>query len=399
MGETQPIEIDITALAAGGDGVGRMDDGRVVFVPFTAPGDRVRVRVVERKPRYLRGEVAELLTPGAARVDPVCPVFGSCGGCAWQHVDYAAQLEAKARIVRDALTRLAKLTPPEFEIEPSPAAYAYRGRTRVVRRGGRVGYRRRRSHVVTPVSRCPVLQAPVEAELRSLAGDASAKDGEWELASGVDGTRRVRLGRDPGHAGLELRVGPDALRVSPGVFFQSNALLLETLCRAVVEAAGNGAIAYDLFAGAGFLTLGLARRFDRVVALEGQPAAAADLAHNARRNAVEGIEVVEASMEAALDDGRLAPRPDAIVLDPPRTGLPRDVSGPLARLGAARIVYLSCDPATLARDLAPLMAEGYGLAGVRAFDLFPQTPHVETLVTLERVGGGAADRYTPPAPR
>ena len=373
------MELSIESLAAGGDGVGHAPDGRVVFVPFTAPGDRVRVRVTESRKRYLRARVETLLAPGPARADPACPVFGSCGGCAWQHVDVEAQRREKARIVSDAIQRIGGLAfGGTIEVTASEDAYGYRARTRVLREGGRTGYRRRRSHKLQAVSRCPVLVPSLDAALHDLSSRPGGPDGEWELAAGRDAVRCAPLGAgEP----IELRVGGDALRISPGVFFQSNAPLHEPLHRAVMDAAGRGGSLLEVFAGAGFFSLGLSRAFRSVVAVESHAAAAEDLRHNLRRAGRGNVEVLSAPLESLW--GRLGPA-EVLVLDPPRSGLPKGAAERLAGLDASRIVYLSCDPATLARDLAALHAGGFRLEQVQAFDLFPQTPHVEVLARLTR---------------
>jgi 23S rRNA (uracil1939-C5)-methyltransferase len=383
--ETTDLRID--SLAAGGDGVGRAPDGRAVFVPGTAPGDRVRVRLVEVRARHARGRAVELLEAGPARTDPVCAVFGACGGCTWQHVAYPAQLEAKAAILRDALERIGRLeVPGELRVEPSPSPYAYRGRARVLVEGGRVGFRRLRSHALCATTRCPVLVPELEARLRELGEHPPEQAGEWELTAGEGGATRAVPLEGSGKRGepILVAVGEDRLRVSPGVFVQSNALLLETLAGAVAEAAGRGALALELFAGAGFLTLGLAKRFSRVVAVEASHAAAADLAESCRAAGLANVEVVAEPVEAVLAMRRLPAGADAAVLDPPRRGLPPGSAEALARLAPRRIAMLSCDPATLARDAALLDAEGFTLCGVRGFDLFPQTAHVEALAVLER---------------
>jgi 23S rRNA (uracil1939-C5)-methyltransferase len=381
------VELRIESLAAGGDGVGHLPDGRIVFVPFTAPGDRVRVRLVESRARFARARVDDLLEAGPARATPVCPVFGSCGGCAWQHVAYAAQLEAKRSILVEALRRIGGLREPgPIQIVPSPSEYAYRARARVRVEAGRVGYLRRRSHALCPVRRCPVLVPELEERLRELAADPPAQDGEWELASGAAGVRAAPVASERAPR-IELEVGGRRIGVSSGVFAQSNALLLEELAARVGAAAGSGRLAVELFAGAGFLTVGLAQRFDRVVAVEGDPAAVRDLHANLAGAGSTRVEVVGESVERAL--ARLAGlRPDALVLDPPRSGLPRGAAAEVAAVEPSRIVYLACDPATLARDLAELCARGYALHAALGIDLFPQTPHLEALATLERESGG-----------
>jgi 23S rRNA (uracil1939-C5)-methyltransferase len=380
------LVLRIESLAAGGDGVAHAPDGRAVFVPLAAPGDRVRARVVAERRRFLRAEIQELLEPGPGRVAPACAVFGACGGCAWQHLAYAAQLAAKARILRDALARLGGLAPAgEIAVEPSPAPYGYRSRARLLVRGGRVGFRGRRSHEPVATARCPVLVPELEALLAELAA-RPPDDGEWELAAGGAGARALPLPARGGER-IELRVGPDRLRVSPGVFAQANAGLVGELAAAVAGAAGTGRLALEAFCGGGLLTLGLARRFERVIAIEASRAALRDLAENLRAAGLASVDARCETLESALAGGALAAeRPDAIVLDPPRRGLAPGCAAGLAELGAPRIAYLSCDPATLARDLAELAARGYALRAVRGFDLFPQTPHLEALAVLEREG-------------
>ncbi len=365
----------------------------MIFVPFTAPGDRVRVRITSRRSNYARGVVEALLEAGRHRVDPVCAVFGSCGGCAWQHVDYAAQLEAKRRIATAALQRIGGLALPDGGVLPITASktpYRYRTRSRVMVAAGKVGYRRRHSHVLTATSRCPILVEELERQLSALAADPPQTDGEWELVAGRSAdlaepvARAVPLPAADG-ARLWLPVGENRIGVSPGVFVQSNAGLLDALSRAVSAAAGEGRLAFDLFCGAGFFTLDLARKFDEVVAVESNPAATRDLTLNLREAGLANVRVLTDSVEAALDDIDLARlQPDRVLIDPPRIGLGEAVAERIAALEPERIIYLSCDPATLARDLSVFDYRGYGLLGAECFDLFPQTPHLEMLAVLGR---------------
>jgi 23S rRNA (uracil1939-C5)-methyltransferase len=376
------VAVTIERLAAGGDGIGHLSDGRVVFVPMTAPGDTARVVVTELRARHARAELVELLDASPARVEPRCDVFGECGGCAWQHLEYAAQLEAKQGIVADALRRIGRLewsTP--IEISASPRAYRYRGRTRVQVEAGAVGYRRRGSRSLCAPASCPVLVEDLEKEFGKLAAAAPAQEGEWELASDATTSRATRLPRGRGPR-LTLRVGGEAIGISPGVFFQSNALLHERLCERVLACAEEGGSALELYAGAGFFTLGLARRFDVLSAVEGSPAAVDDLRANLAVAGLDHVEVFEADVAS---DAWLAPAAvtDLVLVDPPRSGMPRSLLDRLLRIAPRRLVYLSCDPATLARDLGHLVRGGYELRHVEAFDLFPQTPHVEALVVLQ----------------
>lgn len=387
---------EVERLAAGGEGVAHAPDGRVVFVAGTAPGDRVRVRVVEEHPKWLRGEIDAIEAPGPGRVEPRCPLFGRCGGCAWQHVDYATQLAAKADILRDALVRIGGLEPPAgLEVVPSPP-YAYRGRARVGVARGVVGFRRLRSHALEPATACPVLVPELERALAALAAAPPARDGEIELCAGDDG--RVRAwgpgGLLHGEAQLAIDAGPARVAVSPGVFFQGNARVRGALLRAVLEAAGRGIgagraggrRALDLCAGAGFFTFALAERFAEVLAVESSPPAVRDLRRNLAASGARNVQVECAPLERFLAGAAARDfAADAIVVDPPRTGLGAALAKDLAgAAGAARVVYVSCAPATLARDLAVLAAEGLALRSVQGFDLFPQTAHVEAIAVLER---------------
>ena len=392
MTAARVVELRIDALAAGGDGVGRDPDGRVVFVPFAAPGDRLRVRLVEERARFARAEIDEVVEASADRVTPPCPVFGTCGGCAWQHLRYDAQVDAKRAIVRDALARIGKLAAvPALGFTASPAAYGYRGRARVRVERGQVGFRERRSHALCPVTACPLLVPALDAALGAMAAAPPSPDGDWELAAGDDGSvRTAPLGartipRESERPRLALGAAGDWLGVSAGVFAQANALLRDALATAVLDAAGSGQTVLELFAGAGFFTVGLAHRFQRVLAVESDPGAVLDLTRNVADAKARHVRVIEARVEtwlAAADAEAL--RADVVVLDPPRGGIGAAVAAALAKLPARRILYLSCDPATWARDVAVLTSYGWHLAHVHGFDLFPQTPHVEALAVLER---------------
>jgi 23S rRNA (uracil1939-C5)-methyltransferase len=381
------VELRIESLAAGGDGVARAPDGRVVFVPFTAPGDLARVAIRERRARWLRGEAVELLEPGPGRTDPLCPVFGTCGGCDWQHLAYDTQVDAKRTLLRDAIERIARLpVPARFAFHGSPAPYGYRSRARVAAERGRVGFRRRRSHSICAVSRCPILVPALDAPLARLADSPPGAEAEWELTAGAGGHVSVaRLPvRDSGDW-VEIETAGERLRISAGSFLQANEALRGALAASVVEAAGADGVCLELFAGAGFFTLPLARRFVRVVAVEANPGAVADLEENLAAAGLVGVEIVAAPVERALEGRELASvDPDVVVLDPPRTGLPPEAREALAALGAPRVVYVSCDPATLARDIAVLGDRGYALTALDGFDLFPQTAHVEAVALLER---------------
>lgn len=389
--------MEIESLAAGGDGLGHLEDGRVVFVPFTVPGDRVRLRVVSERSRFVRAEVESIVKPGEGRTEPKCAVFGECGGCTWQHVRYDLQVEAKARILRDAIERIAKLAVPgEIVSWPSPSPYGYRVRARVASVRGRVGYRRSRSRELCAISSCPVLFPDLEEALGRLSESLGPEHVECDfemVADGSGGTRVVPVPRErnatwPATPRISIRAGSREIRLSPGVFLQGNGLLLDRLEKSVVEAAAPtpraGGLVLELYAGGGFFTLGLAHRFDQVVAVEASEAATSDLKANVDAAKLTNVDIRFATVEEVVENSEDLV-PDAVVIDPPRTGLSKGTADRLRQLDAKRIVYLSCDPATLARDLQALTERGYRLASLEIFDLFPQTPHVETLALLERI--------------
>jgi 23S rRNA (uracil1939-C5)-methyltransferase len=387
---SEPIVVEIEGLAAGGDGVGRGPDGRVIFVPFTAPGDRAVVKLVEERPRFSRGTLERLLEASPFRAQPLCGVYGECGGCAWQHLDYDTQVRAKAEILGNAIERIAKLPlPGPVDVLPSPSAWGYRSRARVLAKEGRVGYRRRNSHTICATSRCPVLVPALDQALAALSAQHPQDAEEWELSAGAEGSSRTTPLRQPLPEApqLELSVCGDRVAFSPGVFVQGNSLLHDSLAQAVHEASGRGALAVELFCGAGFFTLGLARRFDRVVAVESEGRAVADLHANVLGAGLRNVEIRGGRAERLLP---ALPRADALLVDPPRTGLPPGCVEALCAAAPGRLVYVSCDPATLARDLRRLVDGGYTLESLRGFDLFPQTPHVEALATLTARSGTAA---------
>ncbi len=384
-------EVRIRGLGSGGEGVATARDGRVLFVPGTAPGDLARVEVVEERRRFGRGRLLALLEPGPDRVEPRCPAFLRCGGCAWQHLRYGAQVAAKGRLLRDALERIGgfrlERDPP---VHASPAPYGWRVRARVVADRGRPAFRARGSRRPVPVDGCPVLVPELDRRLRELAAEAALPPGEHELVAGAGGSVRV-VPLASGGERLRLGVEPVDLEISPGVFAQAHAGLSGRLVEEVVRAAGRGRAVVELYAGAGLFTAGLAGNFDRLVAVEGDPAAAADLRRNLARAGARGVRVLAAAVEDALPElGGW--HFDCAVLDPPRSGLGPAAREGLLALAPPRIVYVSCHAAALARDLRALAeAGGYRLQELAGFDLFPQTPHLEALALLRRGGEGGGE--------
>ncbi|HZS60881.1 MAG TPA: hypothetical protein VFA43_16520 [Gemmatimonadaceae bacterium] len=395
-------DIDIDSIAAGGDGVGRMD-GLVAFVPRTAPGDRAHIRYATGR-RFARGELSRLLRESPSRASPVCPHYGAdrCGGCQLQHLEYMAQLDAKARIIQDTFARIGRREVPLPEVVPSPAQWRYRSKlTLALRRtGGRwiAGlHPYDDASAVFSLSDCPITAEsvlgvwraimahahllPSAAELRgAVQGDAFTLEGgsRWdqanELFAAVPELSELWWAPDDSARRLLHSRIPQALGSS---FAQVNTSLASTLHAYVVDRVWFYAPAsvVDAYSGRGTTALALAERGVKVTAIEFDRAAANWVAERLPSHSRS----LAARVEDALPDALPA---DVVILNPPRTGVDATVTDILARNGPQTMVYVSCDPATLARDISRLPE--YRIMAVRAFDMFPQTAHVETVVELSR---------------
>jgi 23S rRNA (uracil1939-C5)-methyltransferase len=392
---SRDFELTLDSLAFGGEAVGRASDGRVVFVAGGAPGDRVRVRLVEEKRKFARGELVAILEPGAARVTPPCALADRCGGCPWMHVSVAAQLAAKQAIVERALRATGCTVAP---IAAAPQSLAYRTRARLTARAGRIGFAARRSHDIVDIPHCPALDPTLDAALQRARqaigprlGDESTLAG-WLVRDAL-GQPAVHLALQPGltTSARELNqaaaslVGQAAIAkvtLTSMPFAQANAAQNETLRRLVREAArADGARVLELYAGDGNFTRDLAAVAAAGVAVEGDAAAVARLREKVRHPHWElSAEPVARAVERLL---RLQQQFEVVVLDPPRAGAAEAIAG-VARLGAARLVYVSCDPMTLARDVQALMPLGYRARQAWPVDMMPHTFHVEVVCLIER---------------
>jgi 23S rRNA (uracil1939-C5)-methyltransferase len=392
------IEVTTGQLAYGGDAVAR-HSGLAVFVQFGAPGERLRVRVIEMKKNFARAVIEEVLTPSPSRRDAPCRYFGQCGGCQLQHVSYQAQLLAKTGFVRDALERVGRIDwPREIEIEHADE-FGYRARTQVkIERANeaptRIGFARAGSRSVCDVESCAILLPQLDAALGALRTSATAKP-DWLAAAGTRTETTIAAGDDsavsfepqidglPGGV-LNRTVAGFAFRFSPATFFQANALMLESLVRDAVGG-DSGSLAIDLFAGVGLFTLPLAKRYAQVIGVESDRRSVAFARQNIAASTLTNVDVQQAGAAEWLEKfaAMRAPAPDLILLDPPRAGA-ADAIPHIAALKPGRITYVSCDPATLARDLRKLLDSGYELRSVIVLDLFPQTYHVETIASLAR---------------
>lgn len=430
-------EATIEKLVYGGDGLARIATpqtaevkpggrGKTTLIPEVLPGERVRFEIEEESRTLARGRVVEILEPSPLRTTPGCEYFGRCGGCQWQHMDAATQLAQKEQILRETLRRTGHI---EWEgpvtLHASPAwGYRNRVRLRFLRNergpGPLVGYYYRNSHRLLPVEHCPIAsprlngaiaalaqlpQPPATAREVELVADAADdqvmalflfeqvthREREYaaKAAEKLSGCSTAAVASGPegepqtvtGDGFLPYQVGDFHYRVSAGAFFQVNRFLVQEMVETVVgEAKGQSAM--DLFSGVGLFTLPLAQKFLRVHSVESHPVAAADLRHNTL--SFETVKVQARPVTEWAQRRGATPSPDLVVVDPPRTGLGRALTDWLAELRAARIHSVSCDPATLARDLEQLVKAGYEIEAIHLFDLFPQTYHIETVVLLRR---------------
>ena len=386
------LEVEVERILPGGMGLAHAK-GQTLLVALAAPSDRVRVEVRQVRGRVAFAHLLEVLEAGRVRVEPPCPYFGRCGGCDFQQLTYAAQLSAKVEIIRDCLRRVARVEPPaEIRITPSPVEWHYRSRAQWQYDGERLGYFARGSHAVCDVSFCPVVVPELQQTLEALRAQAAAstlpaEGGEFQAVAGDAGAvSLVPPPADEAPRELLRTVRGERYSFDASCFFQINHELLEPLLdEALRHACEGGRSAVDLYCGVGLFTLPLARLFARVDGVEGHAAACA----YARRNldsaglANASIHIMGVAQWLREHARRLAPV-DFVLLDPPRAGADGGAVEGILALAPRRISYVSCDPATLARDLKILLADGYTLTSVSAFDLFPQTHHVETVVHLSK---------------
>ena len=429
------LKLSIEKLVYGGDGLAHAD-GNTIFVPYVLPGEEVRAATKSQQKKLLWADLLEVTSPAKERTGPKCPHFQKCGGCHYQHISPAEQLRLKKEILRETLSRLGGVSWDGGMVEHTAEPYGYRNRAQWAVRPGMpraLGYFLPESSVILPIDECPVL-SPLLAEtflklqdmtrsgtlpagILEIEGFADSSDKKLALniafdkfpkpAEQLTSVFRTALPQieslllldqkknkfelsGPGH--LTQDAGGYQYRVSHLSFFQVNRFLIEDLLKTVVAQA-SGELALDLYAGVGFFSLPLAKTFSRVVTVDANLAATRDLQANAELAKVTVVSHNEQAEEFLKKTGE---KPEFVLLDPPRAGLGARASKALAELGAKEIAYLSCDPSTLARDLAVLTnsarkpkeisapSHGYQITEMHLFDLFPQTFHIETLVRLQR---------------
>jgi 23S rRNA (uracil1939-C5)-methyltransferase len=400
----EPVTIDIEKLVYQGDGLARLD-GQVVLVPFVLPGEQVSVITKRVKNGLLRGYSPKALKPSPERETPRCEYFANCGGCHYQHAQYAFELEQKRAILCETLQRLGGITYENDIHVISGDPWYYRNRIQLHFTHESAGFRKAESHDLCAIAHCeissPVLNEVIEklqwaakqpewpAFLRSL--EVFTNETEVQL-NVLDSVRPIaaRFFRWCGTFLPELPQGPieygaagHVFRISRGSFFQVNRYLVDVLVEEVI-AEKEGTRAVDLYAGVGLFSSALGRRFKAVDAVERSRPAHRDLEWNTKRSETT-IRTFNASAEEFLRD--LTDTPDLIVADPPRAGLGPDATSELLRVAAPKLTIVSCDPATLARDLHKLLPS-YGIERLTLIDLFPRTYHFETVVHLEKTEPG-----------
>jgi len=434
------LNLTIEKLIYGGDGLARLpaDDhgrGKAVFVPYVLEGERIDARVTDEKPGFARAQAETILQPSPNRIEPHCPYFLRCGGCHYQHATYEHQLQTKASILRENLARIARMElDVPLQVHASPP-WNYRNRTRMqVRMEGEfvLGYYRHNSHFVLPVEECPISSPlinraisvlwklgrdeKITTDLREIEFFADAADqrlllelyfrGEWpekqftaladalraempEIAGVIAFRSPVSMHAPSVPVPAEFIVADRHItyetqaafyRVSAGAFFQTNRHMIDELVSAVTTGI-SGNTALELYAGVGLFASVLKRNFERVIAVESSPLSFSDLQYNSPAN----VKAVRATTDQYLE--RSKTRADLVVVDPPRGGLGKTVAMKLAQLGPRHLTYVSCDPATLARDLIALKEAGYRFEQAHLLDLFPQTFHIETVLRLVRHAG------------
>lgn len=405
----ETFEVRIEKMVQGGEGMARLADGRVCFVAGALPGELCKVALTFAKKDFTRGRAVEILEPSPDRVEPRCPLYGKCGGCSLQHLDSEKQAEYLARVERENFRRIARIDLPEdFKVHTGPA-WGYRNRARVVvtcDRAGekdivRFGFRMPESNRIALFKECPVLSPALNGFLQGKAREIFAgkfrKGSETDVNLFDNGAGDVRFYYgDRGPSAPEIQssdpscvvpVAGKNVHAGAEVFFQSNLALLPALVKSVRDAVDEGLVSgessdewlIDLFSGVGFFAAMLLDKFKRVTTVERDD----NCLRYAKLNLSEKCESVSAPAEDWLQEN-VVDVPATLIVDPPRTGLPKEALDAIANSSVNRLIYVSCDPVTLARDTAVLAQSGFKIRRAEAFAFYPQTPHLEMMLVLAR---------------
>lgn len=406
IGAASGIEVALTGLAYGGEAIGRLPDGRAVFVPFALPGEHVLVQLIDERPRFARGDLLEIITPSPDRVRPRCPHYVLCGGCHYQHLPYQAQAAYKADILREQLERIGGLNnPPVKPTIACPQPWNYRNHIQFhLTADGQLGYHQNRSEKVFAVQECHLPEAaledvwprldfePVQGIERIGLRAGQGEDVQVILEASSLEIPEISIEELPislvhlspvgevvlaGSAFTFIQVLDRLFRISAGSFFQVNTAMAGALVEHILDYLefSSKMTILDVYCGVGLFSAFLAPRVGRLIAIEVASPACDDFVYNL--DEFDHVELYEAPAEAVLPT--LGVRADVILVDPPRAGLDRKCLDGILAIQPRKLVYVSCDPATLARDARRLIKGGYTLGQITPFDLFPQTYHIESV--------------------
>lgn len=386
------VELTIESLSNLGAGIAK-PDGWVVFVPFTLPGEKVRARVWQNDANCSHADLVEILEPSHDRIEPHCPHFTVCGGCQYQHLSYEKQLEWKTHQVRELLAHMVGVEARVKPAVPSPREWGYRSKITPHFQRPRpsedfpIGFLEfnRRSRLVD-IEHCPIAMDEINEALRPIREDtkrraASFKKGATLLLRATEG--RVETNH---RAPVSEQVGALTFHFLAGDFFQNNPFILEAFTDHAAEEASGEDQRYllDAYCGSGLFGLTLARHFDQVVGIELSETSADWARRNAQTNGIENTSFIAASAENLFADISFPPDQTSVVIDPPRKGCSSNFLDQLFAFGPSRVVYVSCNPATQMRDLQNFLDHGYAIGSIQPFDLFPQTRHLECVISLTR---------------
>jgi 23S rRNA (uracil1939-C5)-methyltransferase len=399
------IELTLDNPAYGGDTIGRLPDGRAVFVPFSIPGETVRIRIVTDKKKYARAELLDVLEPSPYRVDPRCQHFQTCGGCHYQHIAYEQQLVIKRQILQDQLERIGGIKNPQIEETiPSPAKYNYRNQIQFhISEGKKPGFIRANKRGIVEISEChlpqeslndlwPLLEVEPKTGVSSIALRLGAEDdtlltlestnlfdAEFDVESLPVSVVHISPGNVQilaGSAYTIMQVKGRNFRVSAGSFFQVNTPMAEKMVTLIEENIPEGTgVVLELYSGVGLFSAFIAEKVEKLITIESSESAGEDFVDNL--DEYDNIALYQGSVEEILP--LLDVQSDIVLADPPRTGLSKKVLGRILSMAPELILYISCDPATLARDSKILAEGGYSPEKFVPLDFFCQTYHIETL--------------------
>ncbi len=410
MEDSKTHEVTLTTLTYGGEAMGRLEDGRSVFIPFGLPGELVSVRLTDEKKNFARGEIIEILEPSKDRIDPKCKHFGECGGCHYQNMPYEKQLIAKTEILIDQLKRIGKIeNPPVKPMVASPNPWNYRNHVQFsLDRDGKLGFQKSNSNRVIPITECHMpevsinefwpqlefepetniervsLRAGVEDDLLMVLESDSPEPPELEIEAGISITHVYEENTVvvAGNDHIVIRVLDRDFKVSAASFFQVNTAMAEKMVEHLLAnlPVSQSTTLLDVYCGVGLFSAFFASKCGHVIGIESSESSCEDFVVNL--DEFDNVELYEGLAEEIIP--HLEAKPEIILVDPPRAGLDKQVIDGILNLNPQMIAYVSCDPSTLARDAARLINAGYKLKEVTPFDLFPQTYHIESISIFER---------------